>query len=188
VTDDTLLELYLKGDVKAFESIVSLHEESLLRFAQRLALDHAMAQDAVQETFIRLIRDASKLRQHESLTTWLYRVCRNLCLDAVKRESRMHRRHVDAAHSERYVNERAEIESLEERALVTRKLSELPPKEREALYLKIIEGKSYKEISEVTGISTGHVGYLIHHGLKRLARVLQMAGVIEARPRMGEVS
>jgi RNA polymerase sigma-70 factor (ECF subfamily) len=89
---------------------------------------------------------------------------------------------------ETYVTERAEIESLEERALVTRKLSELPPKEREALYLKIIEGKSYKEISEVTGISIGHVGYLIHHGLKRLARVLQVAGVIEAKPRMGEVS
>ncbi|MFO0982256.1 MAG: sigma-70 family RNA polymerase sigma factor [Planctomycetota bacterium] len=188
MTESTLLDLYLKGDVAAFETIVSLHEQALLKFARRIAGDPALAQDVVQDTFIRLVREASNLRSHESLSTWLYRVCRNLCVDAVKKESRMRRRHAEAALPETYLGERAEVESIEERLLVSKKLSELPPKEREVLYLKIVEGKSYKEISDVTGNSVGHVGYLIHHGLKRLARVLQLAGVIETNPRMGEVS
>ncbi|MEW6745161.1 MAG: sigma-70 family RNA polymerase sigma factor [Planctomycetota bacterium] len=187
MTESKLLELYLKnGDASAFESLVQLHEGSLLRFARRLTGDASLAQDVVQETFVRLVTQAADLREHATLTTWLYRVCRNLCLDVMKKESRMRRRESQAALPEGYHAERAAIEALEERALVGRKLQELPPNQREVIFLKIVKGMSYRQISEITGHSTGHVGYLIHHGLKHLAYVLKAAGVIEALP--GEMS
>ena len=62
--------------------------------------------------------------------------------------------------------------------IVTEKLFGLPPNQRDVLILKIHENKSYREISEITGLTLSNVGYLVHCGLKALARELRTAGVV----------
>ena len=69
------------------------------------------------------------------------------------------------------------LEQRELTEIVTEKLFGLPANQRDVLILKIQEGKSYREISEITGLSTSNVGYLIHHGLKALASQLKTAGL-----------
>ena len=98
----------------------------------------------------------------------------------------MRRRQAEAAMPEAYHDHTSGLESAEEKQLVNRMLTELPDKEREVVFLKVVKGMTYRQIAEVTSHSAGHVGYLIHHGLKRLSRGLHAAGIIEARPSAGE--
>ncbi len=184
LTDHELLESYLGGDVSAFETILSRYERPLLRFVTRyrhgLGIGGAeeWAQDTVQEVFLRLVREAPALRVVECLGAWLYRVARNLAIDEARKEIRMERRHQMAAATELAPPPPLVEEGRELSEIVSRKLQGLPPNQRDVLVLKIQEGKSYKEISEITGLSTSNVGYLIHHGLKALAGQLRAAGVV----------
>ena len=61
---------------------------------------------------------------------------------------------------------------------VMARLAHLPDRQKEILRLKFQCGLSYREISEITGLSSGNVGYLVHHGLRNLARRLKAAGVL----------
>jgi len=188
LTDQELLESYVSGDVSAFEELLERYERPLLRFVARyrqgMGQDGALewARDTVQEVFVRLLRDAPGLRTVENVSAWLFRVARNLAIDEARKEIRMERRHEVAAGMARGPSVAPPPCVAEERKelceIVTRKLLGLPSNQRDVLILKIQEGKSYREISEVTGLSTSNVGYLIHHGLKALAGQLRSAGVV----------
>ena len=70
------------------------------------------------------------------------------------------------------------VENGEAHGIVRRELENLPPNQRDVLILKVQQRRSYREISAITGLSEGNVGYLVHHGLKQLALRLKAAGVI----------
>jgi RNA polymerase sigma-70 factor (ECF subfamily) len=105
-------------------------------------------------------------------------VARNPAIDEARKEARMERRHRIAAVSEVQPPAAEATETQETAELVAAKLLDLPSRERDVLILKIQEQKSYREISEITGLSTSNVGYLIHHGLKQLASELRSAGIV----------
>lgn len=184
LTDRELLQRYLEGDVSAFAEIIDRHEKPLVRFAARYrrgtSLDGARqwAEDVVQEAFLRLLRESRSLGEVENLSAWLYRVARNLAIDTNRKEIRMERRHRLAAATEVQQPAPCPEETREVGEIVTRKLLGLPPNQRDVLILKIQEGKTYREISEITGLSASNVGYLIHHGLKTLAGELRTAGLV----------
>lgn len=182
MTDQELLALYLRGDVRAFGEILERYERPLLRYVLRLLAPRVgareLAEDVVQEAFLRLVREAGRLGEVERLEAWLYRVARNLAVDAARKEVRMERRQRLAASAEIVDPPPSPAERREVDGIVAEKLFGLPPNQRDVLILKIQEGKSYREISEITGLSTSNVGYLVHHGLKGLARELERAGVI----------
>ena len=153
------------------------YEGPLLSYAARLTGDADRARDAVQETFLRLCaRDAGALEGR--LGEWLYAVCRNLCLDVLKKERPM------TVASEDGLLERASAEPGPDAAAersegasrVLRALADLPANQREVLRLKFQHGLSYREIGAVTGHSVTNVGFLIHAGLKRLRERLADEG------------
>jgi len=178
VSDRDLLDAYLRGDAQAFEALVAREEARLLRYASVLLRDSDAAQDVVQDAFLRLIREARRLDGIENLSAWLLRVCRNLGIDRMKKEARMRKREFDAAACEAGECAPDAVEAREVQTIVARELHALPPNQREVLLLKIQEGRSYREIGEITGLSTGNVGYLIHHGLRNLAHRLKAAGIV----------
>lgn len=176
LTDRELLKLFTAGDVAAFEVILARYEGPLLRYAARH--QPMAAQDLVQEVFLRLVKQRQELNGLESLSSWLYRVARNLAIDELRKEKRMERREQIVAVPEVQEPGASVAESDEVAELVTSKLMGLPPKQRDVLILKIQEEKSYREISSITGLSVSNVGYLIHQGLKTLARDLRATGVV----------
>lgn len=182
MTDQELLDRYLSGDVRAFEAFLGRHEGPLLRFVTRLCSSRRgareLAQDIVQEVFLRLLRELRRKKRTGHPSAWLYRVSRNLVIDASRKESRMERREQLAAVPEVQPAGCCEAETREVNGVVTEKLLGLPPNQRDVLILKIQEGRTYREIAEITGLSPSNVGYLIHHGLKALAGELRTAGVI----------
>ena len=144
-------------------------ESPLLVYARRLVGDAERAQDVVQDTFFKLCRQRREAIEPR-LAEWLYTVCRNAALDVRRRDKVMQVTSAEAPHGEagRDADPGARTERKEETQRALAYLAELPEKQQEVLRLKFRGGLSYKEISRITGESTGNVGWLLHVGLKSL--------------------
>lgn len=179
-TDQHLLEAYAGGDLTAFEQVLDRHQGPLLRFVGHMASgsSRAWAEDIVQEVFLRLLQEVHGGVRIHNLSAWLFRVARNLFRDHRRKEGRMEKRHQARASVEAQPPAPFAEEERELTAIVASKLRGLPENQRDVLILKIQEGKSYKEIAAITGLTTSNIGYLIHHGLKALARDLRVSGVV----------
>jgi RNA polymerase sigma-70 factor (ECF subfamily) len=163
--------------IRKFEAVVAEYEGSLLRYAARLVGHGDAAQDVVQETFIRLFRSWDhELTPAPILANWLYRVAHNCAVDHLRRESRrelVHQGHArerdDFLPPDR--GEGFRISEAAEKAAGA--LEALTLRERQLVTLKVYEEKSYREISEITGLSEGNVGFILHHAMKKLATTLK---------------
>ncbi len=181
MTDQELLRAYVQlQDAKSLGTFVCRYKDSVLRFVARLLGDDDIAQDVVQETFLRVAQYPSRLLKVDSCHTWLLRVARNIGMDHLRRVSRQ-RQHAEAVgrHSqgvalsgEAFAEPSARIEQQELQSQVRDAIDTLPHRQRELLLLRVQEKKSYKEIAEITGRKVGTIGWLVSVGLKALAREL----------------
>ena len=145
------------------------HAQALYRYALSLTRRDDLANDAVQETWLRLAKaDPEKVDGH--LAPWLFRVCRTRALDLIRKEARMKPATdtVMASTPEpgRGPASLAEVSDSAARALQL--VDALPENQREVVRLKFQGGLSYKEIADVTALSVSNVGFLLHTALKSL--------------------
>lgn len=162
------------GDAHAeLDALVREHQSALLGYAYRMVRDWELAQDLVQEAFVRYLRSPLEYGEPAQKAAWLFRVTRNLCFDVTKRENRRDevqdraRKPTEATRPDDRVmgDERAErLYAL---------MEELNENQRTVLWLFFQEQRSYKEIAEMTGFSMSNVGMLIHRGLKRLRSLME---------------
>jgi len=154
---------------------LSRYERPLLRYAAWLLNDRDHARDVVQEVFLRLCKEQPD-RVADHVAEWLFTVCRNLSLDVRERDQR--RRRLDETQELRVSNIAAAYGAgPAERAHLLRQIlgmiETLPGNQREAVFLKFYQGFTYKEISELTGLSVSNVGFLIHtavHSIRERVR------------------
>ena len=151
------------------------YERPLLRYAAWLLDDRDRARDVVQEVFLRLCRE-SRERVSDHVPEWLFTVCRNLSLDVREREQR--RRTLDETQELRVGDIVASYGGHPvERAQLLRQvlgmIEALPHNQREVVFLKFYEGFTYKEISEITGLSVSNVGFLIHTAVHSIRERVQ---------------
>ncbi len=135
--------------------------------------DWDRARDVVQDTFIKLHRQDPEMIQGR-LKSWLYTVCRNRSIDVLRKENPMLS---SAGEAFENLNDSAPdpsraMEERERHAEVMTFLDRLPENQREVIRLKFQGDLSYKEISDVTGLSVSNVGFLIHTGIKRLRSLM----------------
>jgi RNA polymerase sigma-70 factor (ECF subfamily) len=83
--DEELMAAYQKGDLAAFAELVARHERRLWNFVRRFVQERAAAEDLVQELFLRVIKSAPEWKPTAKVTTWLYAIARNLCIDHARR-------------------------------------------------------------------------------------------------------
>ncbi|OHE81349.1 MAG: RNA polymerase subunit sigma-24 [Verrucomicrobia bacterium RIFCSPLOWO2_12_FULL_64_8] len=152
-------------------SAVERFQAPLLRYAARLVADSERARDVVQDTFVRLM-DQPRASVDGHLAEWLFTVCRNRAFDCLRKEGRMKR--FDEGQAERMATAEprpgAALEAEETHTAVLRLIGHLPPNQQEVVRLKFQNGFSYKEISRITSLSVGNVGFLLHTALKTLRR------------------
>jgi RNA polymerase sigma-70 factor (ECF subfamily) len=165
------------GRREALNVLVATYEGALLRHAARLTGNAAAAEDVVQNAFIKLIRRwQGPLDPSPPLAGWLYRVVHNEAVDHVRSEARRQELHASQAR-DRDPQPAAEAappaEPSERAAAAAAALARLPERERLLVTLKVYEDKSYREIAEIAGLSVGNVGFILHHAMKKLARILQ---------------
>src|SRR5678809_1400068 len=89
--DEDLMVMYQRGEVRAFEVLLSRHRKPVYNFILRFVGDRETAEDLLQEAFMRVIKGAEAYKRQAKFTTWLYTIARNLCVDQTRR--RKHRKH-----------------------------------------------------------------------------------------------
>jgi RNA polymerase sigma factor (sigma-70 family) len=154
-------------------AVFEAEESGLLRFALGLVGRRSVAEELVQETFLRLHQVWSEV---ENPRAWLYRSLRNLALNHLRdhpKETELEEE--SAAHEAALPAE--ELGRHEAVGLVRLLLAEMPPEDRDLVRFKYLDELKYQEISRRTGLSVGNVGYRLHHLLKGLADSLRRAGI-----------
>ncbi len=152
-SDESLMERYRDGDVRAFERLYHRHKGGLLRYLVRHCHDRSVAEELFQDVWMRIVRARKRYRVQAKFTTYLYRVAHNRMVDH-------HRARVPdpdptpvaelsagaTQTPERKVHSLREVERLQELVRA------LPHEQREAFLLHEEGGLSVEQIAEVTGV------------------------------------
>lgn len=167
------------GSAQDIKALVDEHQNGLIRYAYRLLRSRELAQDVVQDAFLRYLRKPLDYGEPRQRAAWLYKVTHNLCIDLVKRESRRgeiyNRLELPTVTKLPVV----EIFASERWERLDRLLEGLSDNQRSVVLLFFQEGLSYKEISEVTGLSMSNVGMLLHRALKKLRSLIEEENMTE---------
>lgn len=171
---DVLLTEFKRDPETGLARIIERFEKPLIRHARALLLDTEESRDVVQETFMRFLTEKPDV---QNLGGWLYRVSRNLALDRLRKEKRHMRLEgaIPAPFIDRPGAAASQAASPQVRLDLARAYSKLTDEQREVVFLKVQEGLSYREISEVTGRPAGTVGWMLHEAFKRMAAELNPA-------------
>jgi RNA polymerase sigma-70 factor, ECF subfamily len=176
--DDELVALVRSGDAAAFDAIVARYEPQLQAFArQLLGGAHHDAEEVVQDAFV---RGLSALRRDDqrpiALKPWLYAITRNACLDRLRKPVRT----VALAPLEPVLRDRGEsphshLARREELRLIVGGLQELPERQRAALVMHELEGRSHEEMAAGLGVSVGASKALVSRARSGLAHLREAA-------------
>jgi RNA polymerase sigma factor (sigma-70 family) len=158
-SDERLVDLLRAGSEPAFEAIVSRYRGPLLRYCSAL-LGRERAEDAVQQTFVNAYDAMHRDDRPLLLKPWLYRIAHNTAHNALRDTARGD----EPLGDEAAAAERPELvlERRERLRSVLASVQDLPPRQRDALVLRELEGRSYEEISAALGVGGGAVRQLLN--------------------------
>jgi RNA polymerase sigma-70 factor (ECF subfamily) len=160
------------GDERAFAAIVEETSGRLLRFARSMLGSADEAEDAVQETFLRLHERAAEWRPEARIGTWLHRVCYNNCIDRLRRR----RPQADPALLAGIEDERplaeAGMVAAEAAAGVRAAIAALPERQRSALLLFHFQDLTQREAAEIMAVSEDAFESLLSRARRQLRRAL----------------
>jgi RNA polymerase sigma-70 factor (ECF subfamily) len=177
-SDHVLVERARQGDERAFRSLVERHEPRVAATVIGMLGAGDDAEDVGQETFIRLYRSLDRFRGDSSLGTYVTRIAINLSLTALKRRRRQISRFVSQDDIERDLPEastdpRGELERSEDARRVRVAIERLSPNHRAIVVLRMIDGFSTRETSEILGIPAGTVMSRLARAMGRLEREMK---------------
>lgn len=177
------------GEARAFETLVLRHRGAIFNFILRQTGQRARAEDVLQETWLKVVRSAGQWQPRAKVTTWLYTVARNLCVDSARKESyrrtetlgeaapgEEHRRPVEPQ-ADPVANPDRSAHNREVRPLLEKALRSLSAEQREVFVLREYSGIAFKEIAEVTGVSENTVKSRMRYALEALRKKLAELGV-----------
>ena len=192
MTDEELALSYVGGNNKAFDLLLSRTQSKLFSYILFVVHDHDRANDVFQETFVKVI---TKLHQGKyvnsgKFSAWLMRIAHNVIMDWYRYHrtensvepneendlSKISSRELMEANVEnQYVNAQVMND-------VTRMMNQLPPTQREVVYMRFYQDMSFKEIAETTGVSIntslGRMRYAVMN-MRKMAREHQITLQLE---------
>jgi RNA polymerase sigma-70 factor (ECF subfamily) len=185
------IERAQQGDRAAFGRLVRLHHRRVYACAAQMLGDRGEAEDAVQETFLRAYRAIDRFDGRAELSTWLYRICINDSLIALRRRNR-----TDAAdvHDPRIPEPAADptqgssdprhaFEGAELYRRLSAALDALSPSLRSTVVLVLLEGMPQKEAADALGCSEGTIAWRVHEARRRLRE--QLGDLLEEATQRG---
>ena len=163
-----------------FEQLVLPHLDSAANLARWLLRNRADSDDVVQEAMLRAYRFFERFRGGDA-RAWLLQIVRNTCYTWLEknRPSEMMTEFNEEVHQRPSASPETLALQADERQQLTLALEALPPRSREVLVLRELEGCSYKEIGEITGIPIGTVMSTLSRARERLQRTLTGAAAKE---------
>lgn len=188
MSDEDLMRVYAGGDPAAFELLLKRHERGIFNFILRSCGRRDLAEELLQETFMRVIKSASRYKETAKFTTWVYTIARNLCIDRARKKSGKHEYSLDkplgsddeagATFLDRVVDDASSTSTSSDRAHFRERvgvaLDELPDEQREVFLMRQVSGLKFREISEVLDVPVPTVKSRMRYALKHLRGRLAM--------------
>ena len=175
LSDDQIMNLVLDGQPELFEELVRRHRPSLLRTAQHTLRNHALAEEAVQETFLSAYAKRTTFDSKYPFRGWLWTILLNTCRTIGRREQRRTDRPGSDALDDRLLAPQsgeeafASVLNAERDALLSQHLDSLPDVQADAVRLRFFGGLTFEEIAAVMDCSLNGAKQRVKKGLERLA-------------------
>jgi RNA polymerase sigma-70 factor (ECF subfamily) len=188
-SDTGLIIRCQERDPAAFDEIVARHKQKIFSYVYRMVGDSEEAEDITQDVFVKMYVSLSTFRSEASISTWLYRIAGNLCIDRYRKRSRRDTALggsplsldsgadsggtgavldvADTANEPGRLLQRAEVD-----AQVQAALTKLPPKMRAVVVLHDIEGLAYEEIAAAERCPLGTVKSRLFNARRMLKTLL----------------
>lgn len=189
VTDEQLIARFQQGDVQAFDILVRRYKDQLLNYIYRFVGNRSDAEDIVQETFLRVYKNKHYYKEIAKFSTWVYTIAGNLA----KTELRRRKRHKIFSVSN-FVNEdrdfdipdtdhspERKVDGTLKEDIIQKTIDKLPPKFKEVIILRDVQGFAYEEISQILNIPLGTVKSRVNRGRLKLQEDLKF--LFESEPK-----
>ena len=168
-TDEELMERFKNEDDGAFIQLYSRYQKRVYAYCVRMVNSRELAEDLFQDVFIRVSRKRKRFIGG-NFSAWLFAITRNLCLNAIRDRPRRGVPIEDVSETLQASGDETEYdESLE---LLRQAIETLPPDMREPLILRVYDGLSYQEISDLTGTKLATVKVRVFRAKQRLYEIL----------------
>jgi RNA polymerase sigma-70 factor (ECF subfamily) len=184
-SDELLLSRYREGDKSAFAELVRRHQSALYNFALRQLRSTELAEDVVQEAFVRVVQGVHDFKQESRFTTWVYTIVRNLCIDQMRKNAL--RRHASLDESKdregdgpTLLDQTADPTAGTDRKAtsnelgvrITAAVETLPDEQREVFLMREVSNLPFKEIAQIIGVPENTVKSRMRYALERLKEAL----------------
>jgi RNA polymerase sigma-70 factor, ECF subfamily len=182
--DSDLVFRAAAGDTAAFHALVERHRTMVYRLAYQFAGNHHDAEDIAQDVFIKVYRSLDRFRYDAQLTSWLYRIVMNACIDQKRRQAPNGWAPFTEETEIQMVNTPTEEPGPEDQAyggqlgeVLASEIARLPPGQRVVFTMRHHEGLKLSEIAEALGLAEGTVKRQLHAAVHRLRAALTSARV-----------
>lgn len=187
VTDEVLMMRFQAGDRAAFASLVRRHKTPIYNFILRLVRAGSVAEDLVQDVFVKIVQNAVDFKHESRFTTWAYAIARNICIDHLRKMSFRQHQSLDQAHGEsgdgptlldrtadRHPSAAVDrsVIGAELGIKITRCVEGLPQEQREVFLLREVANLPFKDIAGITGVPENTVKSRMRYALERLQEAL----------------
>lgn len=146
--DQLILEQVKKGDINAFSTIVTRHQKPLLCVVVRLVGDLVLAEDIVQEAFMKAYQKLDSFEGRSKFKSWLFQIAINTARNRL-RTMKFEMVDIDKVSLSSDHNQESDLSNTGLRIMLNKQIATLPPKQRLALSLRIYDDMSFAEIAEI---------------------------------------
>ena len=181
--DELLIRRAQRGDADAFEQLLLEHQKNVYNLCYRMAGNPDDAMDLSQETFLRAWRCLDQYQFASAFSTWLYRLCSNICIDFLHRRRRQQTVPLtfEDADGEEQTYAVPDAQPLPEeqvelkltREILQAAMAQLLPEHRAVLQLRVVNEMSYEQIADVLDIQIGTVKSRLSRARNQLKKILE---------------
>ncbi len=184
-SDEALMQRFQQGDSAAFRVLLERHRGGVYNFVLRHVGNRTVAEDLLQDTFLRVVQGAHRFKLESKFTTWLYTIARNLCVDRARKMKFRRHKSLDqppgsdedgATLGERVADDgigtdRAAIGS-ELQVKLAEAIASLREDQREVFLMREYANLPFKEIAQIVGVPENTVKSRMRYALEHLRGAL----------------
>ncbi len=180
------MEAYQHGDTRAFELLLKRHQRPVFNFIYRQVGIEPVAEELLQEVFLRIIKGAARYQRKAKFTTWMYTIARNICVDQSRRAKHRQAASLDAPLGQGgdggtlkdvLPNDGPAVDrqaiGLELQKRIKEAIDSLNDEQREVFLMREYLNLPFKEIAEITGCPENTIKSRMRYALEHLRKQLE---------------
>jgi RNA polymerase sigma-70 factor (ECF subfamily) len=167
VSEDNIASLLAAGRrTEAFEALLAAYQDKVFRLSYSMLGDRAQAEDAAQESFLRIWKSMDRYRGESALGTWIFSIARNVCLTLIAKRAKF---------SPINDADRPKPDAPDRQRDIVRLVGRLPDNYRQVVMLFYMEDRSYEEVARLLDLPVGTVKTHLHRARQQLATMMKEA-------------